>query len=103
VSDVRNTLCENCELPWLVCGCDPADARPIRFASPADEPERGEPNCDLCPTGRMEEKCGNGFAEWVCDRCGHFSIDVYDDDDEYLQGHEETVLRVNLIEAAKLR
>jgi len=102
MTDARETVCGKCELPWLVCGCAPGEAKPVPVAVPADVKERGEPNCDLCDTGRVEEECGNGFSEWVCDSCGHASIEMYDDDDD-LHRPEEPLLRVNLIDAAKLR
>ena len=82
MTDARANVCVTCELPWLVCGCAPGEAKPAPVAVPADIEERGEPNCDLCDKGRVEEVCGNGFMEWVCDTCGYTSIEVYDDDDD---------------------
>ena len=102
MTDVRDTCCTACELPWVVCGCAPGEAKPAPLAAPADVEKRGEPNCDLCAKGRMEETAGNGFSEYDCDTCGHFSIVVYDEDDD-LHGPEQPLLRVNLIEAAKIR
>lgn len=106
MTDARANVCVKCELPWLVCGCAPGEAKTTPAVVPADAETRGEPNCDMCllkdGKGRIEEIRGNGHWEYVCDTCGWFEV-IIDEDDDDLHRPEESLLRVNLIEAAKLR
>ena len=73
----------------------------------ADVEVRGEPNCDMCllrdGKGRIEEERENGYWVYVCDTCGWIMDIVFDEEDDELHCPEKPILRVNLIEAAKLR
>ena len=107
MTDARANVCVKCELPWLVCGCAPGEAKPTPAAVPADVEVRGEPNCDMCllkdGKGRIEEEHGNGCSIYVCDTCGWIEDIIFYDEEDDLYPPEELLLRVNLIEAATFR